>query len=107
MANSDKRDPYIAQMLSHLTGPNLLRATFAGATRFEKSAIVRVTIRPVDLREGRRLQVSRHDGRKDLSTNHAPDELPEAIADLLAAGFANVHITTTTEEIDLRLTKKG
>jgi SAM-dependent methyltransferase len=66
-----------------------------------------VTIRPVDLREGRRLQVSRNDGRKDFSTNHTAEELPAALADILAAGFANVHITTAAEEIDLRLTKKG
>ena len=74
---------------------------------FAKTPIQRVTIRSVELREGPRLQVSRFDGRKDISTNHTTAELPAALVDILAAGFANVHITTTTEEIDLRLTKKG
>jgi SAM-dependent methyltransferase len=94
-------------ILSFLTAPNLLRASFAGAQRGVKLPIRRIAIRPVDLHQGRRLQISSNDGRKGLSTNHTPEELPAALADILAAGFANIHITTTTEEIDLRLTKKG
>jgi SAM-dependent methyltransferase len=98
---------YAATVLQLLTAEGFLRASFAGTPRFVKTPIHRVTIRPVDLREGPRLQISRFDGRKDLSTNHTPAELPAALADILAAGFANVHITTAAEEIDLRLTRKG
>ncbi|HEY4329367.1 MAG TPA: SAM-dependent methyltransferase [Phycisphaerae bacterium] len=98
---------YSSAILAALASPQLLRATFAGTTRFQKSPIKRAAIRPVDLRGTRLLQVSRFDGRKDISSNHSPDDLPAVLADVLAAGFANVHITTTTEELDLRLTKKG
>jgi SAM-dependent methyltransferase len=98
---------YAATLLKLLTAGDLLRASFAGTPRFAKTPIKRVTIRPVQLTQGPRLQLSRFDGRKDISTNHTPAELPAALADILAAGFSNVHITTATEEIDLRLTKKG
>ncbi len=87
-------------VLQWLTAPEFRRATFGGAQRGNKIAAERVVVRPVELREGRRIQVSRFDGRKDVSTNHA-------VADVLGAGFANVHVATATEEIDLRLTKKG
>ena len=53
------------------------------------------------------VQVSRFDGRKDFSTNVRPGEVVGELADVLAAGFANVHVTTAGEEIDFRLTKKG
>ncbi len=94
-------------ILEFLISPGFLRATFAGTQRLNKIPAQRVTLRPVDLCEGRRIQISRNDGRKDISTNHTPEELPTALADILAAGFSNIHITTTAEEIDLRLTKKG
>jgi SAM-dependent methyltransferase len=98
---------YAATLLKLLTAADFRRASFGGKPRFAAPPAQRVTVRPVELRGGRRLQVSRFDGRKDLSTNHTAAELPAALADVLAAGFANVHIATATEEIDLRLTKKG
>jgi SAM-dependent methyltransferase len=98
---------YASAILQLLAEPHLLRASFAGTPRFAKTPFRRVTIRPVELREGPRLQISRFDGRKDISSNHTLAELPAGLADVLAAEFSNVHVTTTTEEIDLRLTKKG
>jgi SAM-dependent methyltransferase len=94
-------------ILSLLANPALLRANFGGTPRFTKSAIKRATLRPVELAGGRRLQLSCFDGRKVLYSNHNAEELPTALAQILAAGFSNVHISTTTEGIDLRLTKKG
>src|SRR4051794_29013143 len=96
-----------AQILAMLASLDFLRATFAGTQRGTRIPAERVSLRPVELREGRCIQITRNDGRKDISTNHTPEELPAALADVLAAGFANVHITTRTEEVDLRLTKKG
>ena len=98
---------YSDTIVISIASPDFLRATLSGPTRFAKSPFQRVNVRPVSLREGTRIQISRFDGKKDLSTNHTVEELPAALADILAAGFANVHVTTATEEIDLRLTKKG
>ena len=110
MATPDRQSrqgAYINQIFSLLATPTLLRATFAGTARFAKSTLHRAALRPIELAEGRRLQLSRFDGRKVLYSNHTADELPAALAEVLGAGFSNVHVSTTTEEIDLRLTMKG
>jgi SAM-dependent methyltransferase len=90
-----------------ILGLDFRRATFAGATRFGSSTWVRVTIRPVELRGERQLQFSYFDGRKTLTHNHRGAAAKVPLDELLALGFAGVHITTATEEIDVRTTKKG
>ena len=90
-----------------ILGADFRRATFAGATRFGSAPWVRVTIRPVDLRGQRHLQFSYFDGRKTITHNHRTGESGPPLAELLALGFAGVHVTTVTEEIDVRTTKKG
>ena len=87
---------------------DFVRAVFGGKLRHGGDyRYGRVVVRAVELRGERMVQVSRFDGRKDFSTNVSPGEVVEELADVLAAGFANVHVTTVGEEIDFRLTKKG
>jgi SAM-dependent methyltransferase len=88
-------------------GPAFRRATFAGATRFAPSEWVRVVLRPVDVRGERQVQFSYFDGKKTLTRNHPPADAGPPLDALLAAGFAGVHVSTTTEEIDVRTSKKG
>jgi hypothetical protein len=99
--------PYTEQLLALIQSPEFLGATLAGTPRLKKTNLQRITLRPVDLAEGRRLQISRFDDRKDTTTNHAFEDAPSALAEILAIGFANVHVTLQHEEIDIRLTKKG
>jgi SAM-dependent methyltransferase len=98
---------YADILLREVQAPTFLRATLGGTPRLKKTGLIRVGLRPVDLADGRFLQVSRFDDRKDFTSNHRFEDAPAALAELLEIGFANVHIGTTTEEIDLRLTKKG
>jgi hypothetical protein len=88
-------------------GPDFRRATFAGAARLAPSPWVRVVVRPVELRGERHLQFSYFDGRKTVVKNHLVSEAGAALDELLAVGFAGVHVTTRAEEIDVRTTKKG
>jgi SAM-dependent methyltransferase len=83
------------------------RATFAGAVRFGSSSWVRVTVRPVILRGERHLQFSYFDGRKTLTHNYRFAETAAPLGELIALGFAGIHVTTATEEIDVRTSKKG
>lgn len=87
--------------------PDFRRATFAGKPRNGPSPWQRVVIRPVTIRGSRQLQFSYFDGRKDITHNHLPVSAGSPLREVLALGFAGVHLTTATEEIDLRLTKKG
>src|SRR5438874_1469581 len=88
--------------------PDFRRATFGGAVRGPApSPWVRVVVRPVDLRDGPHLQFSDFDGKKDVTKNCRGDEVGPRLDELLAAGFAAVHLSTAAEEVDVRTTKKG
>ena len=65
----------------------------------------RVELRYVDLKAGRRLQVTAYDDTQAHTRNHE-DPRP-ALDELLAMPFANWHVETTGETHQLRLTKKG
>jgi SAM-dependent methyltransferase len=67
-----------------------------------------VELRPVDLRGVRHLQVVTHDERTATTANHAyGDAAGDAVDSLLAEPFGNWHVQTTTETVQLRVTKKG
>ena len=90
-----------------MLGSGFHRATFAGPVRTGSSPWVRVVIRPVDLRGERQLQFSYFDGRKTFTKNHSLVEAAAPLAELLALGFAGLHIATDRETLDVRTTKKG
>ena len=91
-----------------LVGPDFRRATFAGAQRGPvKSKWIRVTIRPVDFRGQRYLQLTYFDGKKTDVSNCESATALERIDELLAIGFAGIHLDLETESLDIRTTKKG
>jgi hypothetical protein len=84
------------------------RATFGGPVRGSAgSPWVRVVIRPVELRGQRHLQVSFFDAKRDITKNYRGDEIIPPLDEVLAIGFAAIHLSTSSEEINVRTTKKG
>jgi hypothetical protein len=84
------------------------RATFGGAVRGAAPfPWLRVAIRPVELRGQNYLQFSYFDAKKNITKNCLAQEMHSQLDGILDAGFANVHLSTRTEEIDIRTTKKG
>jgi SAM-dependent methyltransferase len=84
------------------------RATFGGPARGENPCFwQRVIIRPVEIRGRRCLQFSYFDAKKHIAKNFDMDEGPSRLAEVLDAGFARVHLTTSAEETDIQTTKKG
>jgi hypothetical protein len=102
-------DPAAAQRLviDTIAAADFRRASFAGPQRGRPSPWIRVTIRPVEIRGQRWLQIAHFDVRKDVSKNVAPAEIAGPLAEILDVGYSGIHLTTATEEIDLRTTKKG
>jgi hypothetical protein len=91
-----------------ILGPDFRRATFGGAVRGPApSPWVRVTIRPIELRGQRYLQFSFFDQKKDITKNFRGGEIAPRLDEILDLGFAGVHLTTGTEEIDIHTTRKG
>jgi SAM-dependent methyltransferase len=89
-------------------GPGFRRATFGGAQRgAAPSPWVRVVIRPVRLRGGDYRQFSYFDAKKHVTKNARGREVGRRLREVVEAGFAGVHLSTGTDEIDVRTTRRG
>jgi SAM-dependent methyltransferase len=97
------------QMRAHLLDPDsLVRAVASGRQRGTTPRWRRVELRYVDLKGGRRLQVTSYDDTQAHTANHAPgDEARVAVDALLDEPFGNWHVDTTTQSHQVRVTKKG
>ncbi len=97
----------LAQLRSAvLDDEHLVRALASGRRRGQpEPRWRRVELRYVDLKAGRRLQVTTYDGTQAHVTNH--EDAGAALDDLLGEPFANWHVETTTHTHQLRVTKKG
>ena len=86
----------------------LVRAVASGRQRNTVVPFRRVEVRYVDLRAGRQLQVTSYDDTS-AHTRNVPLGEParQAVDELLDLPFANWHVTTTNEIVQLRVTKKG
>ena len=90
-----------------LDDQTLLRAVASGRRKGETPRWRRVELRYVDLKAGRRLQVTAYDATQAHTSNHAPGEdATTAVDDLLDLPFGNWHVETLTETHQLRGTKK-
>lgn len=84
------------------------RATFGGKARSPQPIEwLRVIVRPVEIRGTKHVQFEYFDQTKCVTKNHLPHEATKPLDELIALGYAGVHITTATEEIDIHITKKG
>jgi SAM-dependent methyltransferase len=89
-----------------LDDEHLVRALASGRRRgLDAPRWRRVELRYVDLKAGRRLQVTAYDDTQAHTSNHADPR--DALDELLAMPFANWHVDTTTATHQLRVTKKG
>lgn len=90
-----------------LDDTTLVRAVASGRRKGETPTWKRVELRWVDLKAGRRLQVVKYDETQAHTSNHAADgDLREVLDELLDEPFGNWHVETTTEQLQVRVTKK-
>jgi SAM-dependent methyltransferase len=89
-----------------LDDEHLVRALASGRRRGQDAPRWRrVELRYVDLKAGRRLQITAYDDTQAHTSNH--EDPRAAVDELLAMPFANWHVDTTTATHQLRVTKKG
>jgi len=87
----------------------LVRAVASGRRRgVDPPPHQRIELRPVDLKAGRRLLLARWDGTQ-THTEHVEYGLPAEVKvdDALSETFGHWHVETTTETVQLRVTKNG
>ncbi len=86
----------------------LVRSVASGRQRNAVIPFRRVEARYVDLKAGRRLQLTSYDGTQAHIRNVEPGPVAEqAVDELLAMPFASWHVDTTAETLQTRVTKKG
>jgi SAM-dependent methyltransferase len=85
----------------------LVRAVASGRRRGTQPRWRRAEVRYVDLKAGRRLQVTTYDRTQAHTANHGADQARAAVDDLLDQPFGSWHVETTAETLQLRVTKKG
>jgi len=80
----------------------------AGRRRGRLPTWVRVTLRPITVKAGARLQLVTDDGSRP-TTQNVPwgDEAQSAVDTLLAEPFGNWHVETVDGTLQLRVTKRG
>src|SRR5262245_62145841 len=85
----------------------LVRAVASGRQRGEQPKWKRAELRYVDLKSGRHLQVTTYDATQAHAANHPlGDPARDAVDELLDQAFGNWHVETTTQQHQLRVTKK-
>jgi SAM-dependent methyltransferase len=85
----------------------LVRAVGSGRRRGAPPRWRRVELRYVDLRAGRRLQVTSYDETQAHTANHSPDAAPATVDALLDEPFGSWHVETAAETLQVRVTKRG
>ena len=95
-------------ILDSVLADDFRRATFGGAVRgAAPSQWVRVIVRPVEIRGERQLQFVYFDPKKSVTKNEPVAGAIARLDEVLAIGFAGIHLSTRSEEIDIRISKKG
>jgi SAM-dependent methyltransferase len=99
----------LTRLRSHLLDPEaLVRAVASGRQKGATPRWRRAELRYVDLKTGRHLQVTTYDETQAFTANHAAGEpAREAVDALLDEPFGNWHVETTTQQHQLRVTRKG
>ncbi|HUR73985.1 MAG TPA: SAM-dependent methyltransferase [Sporichthya sp.] len=99
----------VAELRALLLDPGLRRAVAAGKRHGSaRPAWRRAELRPVELKDGRRLQQVCYDDRQAHTRNLAyPGEAEAGVDALLAEPYGNWHVETAESTVQLRVTKKG
>ncbi len=85
----------------------LVRAVASGRRRGQRPRWEKTQLRPVMLKTGIALQISRFDGQRPEVSNVNFADAAEALSTLLAEPYANWHIETTDRTFQMRVTKRG
>jgi len=98
----------LARVRERVLDPDgLVRALASGRRKGQRPRWRRIELRYVDLKAGRHLQITRYDDTQAHVSNHQDEDAAAVLDELLAEPFGNWHVESTTETIQLRVTKSG
>lgn len=82
-------------------------ATFSGRQRNTEPSWQKVSLRPVVIRDQYHLQIECWDGRQAFTYNYSGAQAEDVLHELIHEPHNNFFVRTTSEEIQIRITKKG
>jgi SAM-dependent methyltransferase len=91
-------------VLEHLKSPELIQAILRPSSENKEE---RVTIRAVQIKGSRMLQISTYDGKKTDVKNYLESDFDGPAQSILFRGFRSLFISLTTEEIQIQQSKNG
>jgi SAM-dependent methyltransferase len=100
-------EDYSHDVKNHILHESFVRAVFSGEQRGATVAYKRVIVRPVLIKEARRLQCEYFDDRKSITKNYTAEEAPTKLDELLDLGFKNIHVETTQGVLQVTFSKKN
>ena len=86
---------------------NLVRATLSGHRKSELPQWLRVTLRPVLIREQRHIQFTYYDAKRAVVKNYTAEEHDGRARELLELPFAHYYVETTERKVQVNITKRG
>ena len=84
---------------------SFVRAVLSGRRRNMQTPYERIDIRPVQIKDGLKLQIVMSESKQDTTKNI--DVESKTVLEFLNAGFANILVEFTTGSYSIRITKKG
>jgi hypothetical protein len=84
---------------------NFVRAVLSGRRRNMQTPYERIDIRPVQIKDGLKLQIVMSESKQDTTKNI--DAQSNLVLELLNAGYANILVEFTSGSYSIRITKKG
>ncbi len=99
--------PDLALVRALLDHESLVRAVVSGRQRNSKPLWRRITLRYVDTSDGTGLQVTSYDDQQAHIRNVPLDEASQVLDETVAAPFANWFVETRTEQVQVRVSKRG
>ena len=84
---------------------NFVRAVLSGRRRNMQTPYERIDIRPVQIKDGLKLQIVMSESKQDTTKNI--DAQSALVLEFLNAGYANILVEFTSGSYSIRITKKG
>lgn len=102
--SEDYRDIVRAAVLdSH----GFLRATLSGQQRGQALDWLKVTLRPVEVKGTKQIQIAYFDAKKCITKNYTEGELRHNLDELLQRPFKNFQVASATEDIQITIARSG
>jgi SAM-dependent methyltransferase len=84
-----------------------VQMTFSHKLRDDGTPWIRVKVRPVNLKGEQKIQFSFFDPKKDITKNFSGAEALAQLDQLLDLAFGQIYLQTLSEELQIKLNKKG